>query len=50
MKREDVREKYQAEICETCKQMHTFYLVCEGVYCAEAENMVAEAHNIELID
>ena len=50
MRREDVRKKYQAEICETCKQMYSFYMVCEGVYCKEAESLVAEAHNMELID
>ena len=29
--------------------MHN-YPVCECVYCEEAEDTVAEAHNIELID
>lgn len=50
MTREEFRDKYQDNICETCKQMHRFYMVCEGVYCEEAENTVAEEHDIELID
>lgn len=50
MTREEFRDKYQDNICETCKQMHRLYMVCEGVYCEEAENVVAEAHNIELIN
>ena len=50
MTREELRDKYQDNICETCKQMHGFYLVCEAVYCKEAEDTVAEAHNIELIN
>ena len=49
MTREELRDKYQDNICETCKQMHS-YPVCECVYCKEAEDIVAEAHNIELID
>ena len=49
MTREEFKDKYQDNICETCKQMR-IYPVCEVVYCKEAENIVAEAHNIELID
>lgn len=49
MTREELRDKYQDNICETCKQMRN-YPVCEGIYCEEVENTVAEAHNIELID
>ena len=49
MTREEFRDKYQDNICETCKQMQN-YPVCECVYCQEAENTIAEEHNIELID
>lgn len=49
MTREELRDKYQGNICATCK-MHEFYLACGGIYCEEAEDIVAEAHNIKLND
>lgn len=50
MTREELRDKYQDNICETCKQMHRFYMICECVYSEEAENMIAEENDIELLD
>ena len=55
MTREELRYNYEKEICELC--CREYYnsrtlpeSLCEGQFCEEAEDSLAEENNIELED
>lgn len=55
MTREELKYKFEKEICELCHR--GFYTsracpesLCEGQFCEETEDYFADEHNIELED
>ena len=55
MTREELRYKYEKEICELCcLEYYTSRALpeslCEGLFCEEAEDCFADKHNIKLED
>ena len=55
MTREELRYKYEKEICELCcREYYTSRTLpeslCEGQFCEEAEDSFADKHNIKLED
>lgn len=56
MNREELRERFQDEICERCDKKYGWHWhgpnagVCEGSYCDEAEDDFALENNIDLED
>ena len=55
MTREELRNNYENDICELCcREYYTSRALpeslCEGQFCEEAEDSLAEENNIELED
>lgn len=55
MTREELKKKFEKEICELCYQEYFTSRpypesLCEGKYCEDAEDSFAEEHNIKLED
>ena len=54
MTREELRNNYGNDICELCCRDYISRALpdslCEGQFCEEAEDSLAEEHNIELED
>lgn len=55
MTREELKYKFEKEICELCCREYFISRpcpewLCEGDYCEEAEDSFADEHNIKLED